>query len=841
MPRVENGAVAFQAVFAAFCFAMGALLSSIGRGQENGAGNIGLQLDAGTCAYTTNNTGRKTIGFEDKGSGDYDPGFLDCRFQADRFNDAGIRETWNLRNNANGIIISGHFFAVLGWFFCIPPISALAAIFDQSGSTVSPGSTIVFAWVFAAALTLVEFVSEIGTSQTTEWITSSWGVLASPPDNALANPARRGTISAAQSLEMAYLIVQSRSLWLFAMDDIFIAVALGCAAKLTHASKEAPRELGLLAGAIVFFSVLDFIFEVTRFVNWRGSSNMVIVTTLFIDMILLPAWLIRLAFWLRNDDVAGVMNEAMDHAKSAAASAAPVLAATRSNGMPWVDSLEVALLKRGYSTGAAAYARLLAVNLQEQTLAVVPITLLLILTIAIFFGRAPNAPGELVGGMLCAIVGLTLFTDSLRICVMPLAELIGRETPRKLPQAATLFIAMCLGILCTYAEPALASLRPLARLVERSKTPYLYIVLNDFLEPLIFSIGLGVGVAAIVGILRFQNNWNMKKVILATITPCLICSCYMQWGNPELKPILGLAWDCGAVTTGPVSVPVLLALGIGAMKTSKEKRLASLMLQQAVLGGGQQPALDGFGIVTLASLFPVLAVQLLGIVLSFIYTHDDIVNRPEAAVAEDSPDEISPLREVVFAVRAILPLNFAMVFLVLFIIREPIPHLSIYPVVDIAPAKREDAGGDTSSSAAATPVVAAEDADTRALNKKVQLPPLSRQPSRHSITICDAEVQAALEKPGTSEEGGEVEPPTEMPGPSAGSAGGQESSASAAAAASSSTAPLSPDDSSLAPPNGKPAQSSWANAGPLLFGIFMGQIGMVLFNLGLTYGFTAIG
>ena len=122
MPRVEKGAVAFQAVFAAFCFAMGALLSSIGRGQENGAGNIGLQLDAGTCAYTTNNTGRKTIGFEDKGSGDYDPGFLDCRFQAGRFNDAGIRETWNLRNNANGIIISGHFFAVLGWFFCIPPI-----------------------------------------------------------------------------------------------------------------------------------------------------------------------------------------------------------------------------------------------------------------------------------------------------------------------------------------------------------------------------------------------------------------------------------------------------------------------------------------------------------------------------------------------------------------------------------------------------------------------------------------------------------------------------------------------------------------------------------------------
>jgi hypothetical protein len=223
-------------------------------------------------------------------------------------------------------------------------------------------------------------------------------------------------------------------------------------------------------------------------------------------------------------------------------------------------------------------------------------------------------------------------------------------------------------------------------------------------------------------------------------------------------------------------VPVLLALGIGAMKTSKEKKLARRMLQQAVLGGGQQPALDGFGIVTLASLLPVLAVQLLGIVLSFIYTHDDIVNRPEAAVAgeatgpsmalptspgamlgavEDSPDEISPLREVVFAVRAILPLNVAMVFLVLFIIREPIPLLSICPAVDIVPAKRAVGGGGrgTSSSAAATPVVTAEDADQPALNKEGELH-LSRHSSRHSITICDEKPSTSEE--GTLEEGGEI-------------------------------------------------------------------------------------
>jgi hypothetical protein len=117
--------------------------------------------------------------------------------------------------------------------------------------------------------------------------------------------------------------------------------------------------------------------------------------------------------------------------------------------------------------------------------------------------------------------------------------------------------------------------------------------------------------------------------------------------------------------------------------------------------------------------------------------------------------------------------------------------------------------------------------------------------SGHSIPISEAEVQATLETPRTSEKGGEVDQEAVDPPPlvcgSTVSGESSASSAAAAAAASSTAAPHSPDSSLAHPNGGKPAQSSWANARPLLFGIFMGQIGMVLFNLGLTYGFTAIG
>jgi hypothetical protein len=74
-------------------------------------------------------------------------------------------------------------------------------------------------------------------------------------------------------------------------------------------------------------------------------------------------------------------------------------------------------------------------------------------------------------------------------------------------------------------------------------------------ETLILCIGLGVGCAALFGTLRFVRGWSLKPLIIGSLIPCILCSCYMVWGDPRLKPILGLAWDCGAVTTGKSNFP----------------------------------------------------------------------------------------------------------------------------------------------------------------------------------------------------------------------------------------------------------------------------------------------
>lgn len=110
--------------------------------------------------------------------------------------------------------------------------------------------------------------------------------------------------------------------------------------------------------------------------------------------------------------------------------------------------------------------------------------------------RPPDEPVLLPLGLVAAIIGLTLFVDGLRICVMPMAEYLGDRLPRRMPLWITLTATFGLGILVTYAEPAIQSIKPLASVVDPEVEPYLFYVLNNQQEMLVLSIGLGVGAAA---------------------------------------------------------------------------------------------------------------------------------------------------------------------------------------------------------------------------------------------------------------------------------------------------------------------------------------------------------
>ena len=171
-------------------------------------------------------------------------------------------------------------------------------------------------------------------------------------------------------------------------------------------------------------------------------------------------------------------------------------------------------------------------------------------------------------GIGIVIIGLAFFMEGLRLGLMPLGETLGSTLPRKkifgipcLP--ASLAFGFVLGAFATFAEPAIGVLRAAGAGVDPTLAPLLWTILNTGATNLVNSVGAGVGIAVLLGVLRFYKGWSLKPFIYVGVIVLSSFTLYFQFSDARLQHVLGLAWDCGAVTTGPVTVPLVLALGIG--------------------------------------------------------------------------------------------------------------------------------------------------------------------------------------------------------------------------------------------------------------------------------------
>jgi hypothetical protein len=322
-------------------------------------------------------------------------------------------------------------------------------------------------------------------------------------------------------------------------------------------------------------------------------------------------------------------------------------------------------------TGIDVY-RLLQPYLQtrfmEQVNAVVPLAAYLALFQILVLGVSIQEAGVLGLGLLAVMVGLMIFLEGLKLGLMPFGQIIGSKLPLKLPLIGVLFIAFLLGVGVTFAEPAIGALQVAGQIVDPKVAPYLYTLLNDRVDSTVLVVGAGVGVAAVIGTLRFLYNWSLKPLIYMSLVPVTLLTAYCFF-NPDLRSMIGLAWDTGAVTTGPVTVPLVLALGIGV----------------ATAGGAGESKLQGFGIVTLASLFPIIGVCLLAIFYQVTVPIDTILaeaaakQAAAAAAASGSVDwwTVSPWAEVVGGVRAIVPLVIFLMVVLFLVLREKLPNAFI--------------------------------------------------------------------------------------------------------------------------------------------------------------------
>ena len=296
-------------------------------------------------------------------------------------------------------------------------------------------------------------------------------------------------------------------------------------------------------------------------------------------------------------------------------------------------------------------------RLLDQIRAVIPLAIYLVL-FQVFILRQDVQDAWIISfGLVAVILGLMLFMEGLRVGLMPFGESLGTSLPTKARLPVVLIVALLLGIGVTFAEPAIGALKAAGSIVKVESAPYLYTLLNHWAETLVLVVGIGVGAAAVLGTLRFLYDWSLKPLIYLTLVPTIGLTLYIS-ADPELSKMLGLAWDCGAVTTGPVTVPLVLSLGIG--------------IAAAASKGGD--SMSGFGIVTLASLFPIIAVMGLAVYVSMVTPVDTILASVATTTATESVSipwqQQTPWVEIISGIRAIVPLVVFLLVVLRFLLRE---------------------------------------------------------------------------------------------------------------------------------------------------------------------------
>ena len=217
---------------------------------------------------------------------------------------------------------------------------------------------------------------------------------------------------------------------------------------------------------------------------------------------------------------------------------------------------------------------------KESVSAVVPIMLIVLL---LGFTIAPLSPSilvEFIVGAVLVIIGMVFFSLGAELSMTPMGERVGGSMLRTKKLWMIVAIGFILGVIITISEP---DLQVLAGQV--AAVPNMVLIL---------SVAVGVGVFLVAALLRILFGIPLAPLLLVFYAIVFALAMFVP------KGFLAVAFDSGGVTTGPMTVPFIMALGVGISSIRNDKHAGN----------------DSFGLVSLCSIGPILAVLILGMVYS---------------------------------------------------------------------------------------------------------------------------------------------------------------------------------------------------------------------------------
>ncbi|MGO1233015.1 MAG: DUF1538 domain-containing protein [Marinobacter sp.] len=224
------------------------------------------------------------------------------------------------------------------------------------------------------------------------------------------------------------------------------------------------------------------------------------------------------------------------------------------------------------------YLRAFSHSLLHALKNLMPIVVVVAFFQLVILQQVPENITSMALGLLIVAVGVALFLQGLELSIFPVGKSLSNQFAKKGSLTILLCFGFAMGFSAVIAEPALIAVAEQAQSISQGRIDAL---------TLRVLVALSVGLVVALGIFRiifgYPLHWFMIIGYLLVVT--------ITWFAPE--EIVGLAYDSGGVTTNVVTVPLIAALGIGLAASIR----------------GRNPLIDGFGLVALAVMVPMITVQ----------------------------------------------------------------------------------------------------------------------------------------------------------------------------------------------------------------------------------------
>lgn len=190
---------------------------------------------------------------------------------------------------------------------------------------------------------------------------------------------------------------------------------------------------------------------------------------------------------------------------------------------------------------------------------------------------------NLVKGLLLSLVGLALFLQGVKIGFMPVGRAMGETLGTIEYKWLLIPFGFLMGFLATFSEPAV---RILSDQVEKSSSSFIP------KKMVLGTISIGVATLVTLGVTKIVYGIPFLYIII----PGYIVALILIWLSD--RTFVSIAFDAGGVATGPMAVTFLLSMAVGIASTMDDR----------------DPVTDGFGLIALIALAPILSIMLLGII-----------------------------------------------------------------------------------------------------------------------------------------------------------------------------------------------------------------------------------